>query len=433
MITEAVLDGSYCATHIQSSNQGLYTVRFAEKEEVVIADSPEPVSTLPWETPWRVVVVGNHLSDVVETNIVQNLNPPCSLENTDWIKPGRSSWSWWSDAPSTQSYKTQMAYIDFTAEMGWEYVLLDAGWHKMPPEDLKRIVQYANSKQVGVWLWYHSGAGSSLENITVWNLMSDPQSRQKELERIQKLGVKGIKVDFFDTDKQPVIKLCKDILEDAAKRHIMVNLHGATLPRGLERTYPHLLTVEAVKGAESLTNQRACDKAALHNATIPFTRNPVGPMDYTPVTFSNKTYKNVEAFNKTTAAHQLALAIIFESGIQHFADNKEVYRNLQVEAKNFLKEVPVAWDETKLLDGYPGNYVVMARRKGKTWYIGGINGMNKEKEVLLDLSAFPENKNARLIMDADRKGHFIIKDEKIPNAMSISMPGNGGFVLILKP
>lgn len=432
MITEAVLDGNYCATHIRSSRRGLYTVCFAEKEEVVVADSPEPVSTLSWETPWRVVVVGNRLSDVVETNIVQNLNPPCVLEDTDWINPGRSSWSWWSDAPSTKSYETQIAYIDFTAEMGWEYILIDAGWHRMPSEDLEKITEYANGKQVGVWLWYHSGAGSSLENITIWNLMSDPQSRRKELDRIQKLGVRGIKVDFFDTDKQPVMKLYKDILEDAAKRHLMVNFHGATLPRGLERTYPNLLTVEAVKGAENLSNQKACDRAASHNATLPFTRNVVGSMDYTPVTFSNKIHKNVEAFNKTTAAHQLALSIVFESGVQNFADNKEVYRNLQAEARDLLEEVPAAWDETKLLEGYPGDYVILARRKGDTWYVGGINGTNKEKEILLDLSPLPENRNVHLIMDADTKGQFVAKDEKVTDALSLSMSPNGGFVLILR-
>lgn len=430
MITEAALDDNYCATHIRNLNDGLYKVCFAEEEEVVFKDFPEPVSTLPWEMPWRVIAVGEQIADIVETNIVQNLNLPCALDDVDWIKPGRASWSWWSDPPSTQSYETLLSYIDFTANMGWEYMLIDAGWHKMHSKQLDCIINYANDKNVGIWLWYHSGAGRTGEELSIWNLMSDSKARKKELNRLQTLGVKGIKVDFFDTDKQPAIKLCKEILKDAAEYHLMVNFHGATLPRGWERTYPHLLTVEAVKGAECLTNQRACNMAPVHNTTLPFTRNVVGSMDYTPVTFSNRVYKGEEAINVTTQVHQLALAVLFESGIQHFADNKDIYAHLQPPIKKFLEEIPVVWDETRFVSGFPGQFVVMARRKGSKWYIGGINGLNKEKEVSLDFSFIPHNCRANLFMDSKRNNRAIVKYVKLVGQKAIMLP-YGGFVCII--
>lgn len=432
MITEAVMDGSYCATHIRSSQDGLYKIHFAEKEEVVIPDDPEPVSTLPWATPWRVIIVSDKLSGIVETNMVQNLNPPSVIADESWIKPGRSSWSWWSDGATSKNHDAQIKYVDFTAEMGWEYTLIDAGWPNMEGGTMEDVVKYANSKNVGVWLWYHSGAGRSQDTISQLNLMSVSDARKQEMGRIQQLGVKGIKVDFFDTDKQNVVKLYDEILADAADHRIMVNFHGASLPRGLERTYPNLMTTEAIKGAEGFGRQPACDRAPAHNATVPFTRNVVGSMDYTPVTFSNKIRQGVEAFNITSYAHQLALSVVFESGIQNFADKSESYQSLPEAPKNFLKEVPVAWDETKLVSGYPGDYVIIARKKGNKWYIGGINGKEESRQLTFELPFIQEKQIINLITDGKERTTFNEKKGETGNLVTVDVLPYGGFVATIE-
>lgn len=432
MVTEAIMDGSYCATHIKSTPDGLYKIHFAEKDEVVIPDDPEPVSTLPWSTPWRVIIVSDQLGGIIETNIVQNLNPSSAIADESWIKPGRSSWSWWSDGSSSRNYDAQIKYVDFTAEMGWEYTLIDAGWPNMEGGTMEEVVKYANSKNVGVWLWYHSGAGRSQDTISTYNLIANAEARKQEMARIQKLGVKGIKVDFFDTDKQNIIKMYDKILSDAADHQIMVNFHGATLPRGSERTYPNLMTTEAIKGAETFGRQPACDRAPEHNATVPFTRNVIGSMDYTPVTFSNKIRQGVEAFNITTYAHQLALSVVFESGVQNFADKSESYQSLPETPKNFLKEVPTAWDETKLVAGYPGDYVIIARKKGNKWYIGGINGKNESRQLNFGLPFIEGKHNINLITDGKERTVFNEMKQETGNSMTVDVLPYGGFVATIE-
>lgn len=432
MITEATMDGTYCGTHLRSNKDGLYKVHFAEKEEVILPDDPEPMSTLPWATPWRVIITGDDLADIVETNLVQNLNPACALSDVSWIRPGRSSWSWWSDGRSAADYDAQIQYIDFTAEMGWEYMLIDAGWYNMKEGSVENIVKYGKKKNVDVWLWYHSGAGRSADTVNVMNLMSVPDIRRQEMKKLQTLGIKGIKVDFFDTDKQGVVKLFGEILTDAANHHILVNFHGASLPRGLERTYPNLMTTEAVRGAEAFGRQPACDAAPLHNTILPFTRNVVGSMDYTPVTFSNKIRQGVEAFNITSYGHQLALSVVFESGVQNFADSEKSYRSLPDAPKNFLKKVPVAWDETRLVAGYPGDYVVMARRKGNTWYLGGISGRNESRKIEFDLPFIPAGKNIDLITDGNERTTFNEIQTKTGSRIVIDLLPHGGFAGTIK-
>jgi hypothetical protein len=427
LITEAALDETYPGTHLEDkSGNAIYSIRFPEKEEVTSDADPEPVSTLPWTTPWRAAVIGTSLATIQETTLVTNLNPPSVIKDGSWINPGRSSWSWWSAGGTTKDFDVQKAYIDFTADMKWEYVLVDAGWPQMKNGSMEDLIKYANSKNVGIVLWYHSGMGREKDTLSYANLMAFPEERKKEFQKIQAWGAKGVKVDFFDSDKQPVIKRYYDILRDAAEYKIMVNFHGSTLPRGWERTYPHVVSMESVKGAEGAGRQEFCDKAPVHNTILPFTRNVVGPMDYTPVTFTNKR----EAKRQTTFAHELALSVVFESGVFHFADNMKSYQALPEGPKNFLRQVPTAWDETRYVAGTPGKYIVVARRKGNAWYIAGINGQDSEQEISFDLPFLKKETNLDLITDGKDAGTFTTTTMKTSGKNnSIKLMAKGGFVL----
>ena len=426
LITEAGLDEHYCATHLEDkANNGIYSIRFPEKEEVTSSADPEPSSSLPWATPWRVIVIGSSLSTILETTLITDLNPPSEIEDTSWIKPGRASWSWWSVGSSARDFKAQKEYVDFTASMGWEYVLIDSGWPRMEGGSAEDIVRYANSKGVGVFLWYHSGMGREGDTLSMANLMAFTESRGEEMKKIKEWGVKGIKVDFFDSDKQPVIQRYMDILRDAADYRIMVNFHGSTLPRGWERTYPHLVSMESVKGAEGYGRQEFCDKAPSHNTILPFTRNVVGSMDYTPVTFTNKR----EAIRQTSVGHELALSIVFESGVFHFADRMSSYQSLPESPKNFLKRVPVVWDETRYVAGIPGTYVVIARRKGNDWYIGGINGENRAQEITFDLPFLANETVLEIITDGGEPATFSTAKLKTNGrGIKVKLQPRGGFV-----
>ena len=429
LVTEACLDGTYPATHIDNSGTaGAYRIRFPEADEPIIPDDPQPRSTLPWVTPWRVIVTWTGLDGIFASQIVEHLNPASQIADTSWIRPGRSAWSWWYQGGSVRNYQTQLQYVDFCREMGWEYSLIDAHWENMDGEGVEGVLRYAADKNVGIWLWYHSGAGQPDA------IMSDPSRRRAEMERISALGVKGIKVDFFDTDKQAIIALYPEILKDAARFQLMVDFHGATLPRGFERTWPNLMTTEAVRGAESLGRQEVCDRMATHNAVLVFTRNVVGSMDYTPVTFSNKIRQGVEAVRKTSVAHQLALAVVFESGFHCFADRKEAYLALPDEPKAFLQEVPTAWDESRLLSGYPADHAVIARRKGDSWYIGGINGKDEVRELSFSLPEACRGKQIRWItdgVDINSFGTLLTRSDE-RGEVTVSLLGNGGFAAVVR-
>jgi alpha-glucosidase len=315
--------------------------------------------------------------------------------------------------------------------MRWEYVLIDAGWPQMKGGTMEELIQHAKSRNVGIVLWYHSGMGREKDTLSMANLMAFPESRKKEFEKIKAWGAKGVKVDFFDSDKQPVIKRYFDILKDAADAKIMVNFHGSTLPRGWERTYPHLVSMESVKGAEGAGRQEFCDKAPVHNTILPFTRNVVGSMDYTPVIFSNK--PNREGIRQTTFGHELALSVVFESGVFHFADNMKSYQALPEEVKKFLREVPTVWDETKYISGIPGQYVVVARRKGATWYVAGINGLTSQQEVSFELPFLKKDRSADMLTDGTTPGTFETKALQIKNKKaSVLLPPKSGFVTVLK-
>jgi alpha-glucosidase len=429
LITEANVGPTYCGCRLSNNPQnGIYTVAFPAPAEGNRTGSANPSSSLPWEMPWRVVVLGNSLGAIVESTLVTDLSTPSRVEDTSWIKPGRVAWSWWSDQPSPKD-----AFVDFAAEMGWEYVLVDANWTIMEKGNIHDVIRHAAEKGVGVLLWYNSGGPHNIVTEKPRDCFTYDPVRRFELDMLKQWGVKGVKVDFFQSDKQNIIGLYHAIMRDAADRKIMVNFHGCTLPRGWERTYPNLMSMEAVRGEECyIFDSQYPDRAPVQNCILPFTRNAVGPMDYTPVGFSNN-----NNHHKTTWTHELALPVIFETGWLHFADSVASYRSLPPEPKQFLKEVPVAWDDTRFIEGYPGKYVALARRHGETWYFAGINGEKTDREIQVKPGDWigKSSFNLTLIQDGESANQFNSSTSKFEpgQAFSVKLLPFGGFVAILKP
>lgn len=433
LVTEAGLDASYCATHLaQRADHGVYRVAFPHPAEVAGRFDAQPSSTLPWATPWRVVMVGDRLSTIVESTLVTDLAAPSAIADVGWIRAGRASWSWWSEGGSPRVYGRLVPFVDLAAEMGWEYALVDSGWPEMQEGSWQQLVEYARPLNVGIMLWYHSGVPHA--NQRGRDVMWIPAKRREEMSRLASAGVRGMKVDFFDSDKQEVIKNYLGILEDAAAARLLVNFHGSTMPRGWQRTYPNLVSMEGVRGAEGYGSDVAyADAAPAHHTILVFTRNVVGPMDYTPVTFTSKKLPH-----RTTYAHELALSVVFESGIQHFADRVEGYRALPEEARSFLAGVPAAWDETKLLEGEPGKLAVLARRKGDLWYVAGINGEGVEKQVTITGDFAGASDGARevlLVADGESDATFLTARRRQPGPPTqvVRLRPNGGFAMRIGP
>lgn len=423
-ISETGLSPEYCGTHLnQDSPGGLYTIAMPLANERLGDGVVSPTSTLPWAMPWRFILVNTALNSIIESSMVHHLAEPSKIEDTSWIKPGRASWEWWSSRGG-RTVKALKNFVDLAAEMGWEYSLVDAGWENMPDGKIEEVVEYASLKNVGLLFWYNSGGRRDSSARNEEFVMFGDESRAREMERIAAMGVKGIKVDFFATDKQMAIELYHNILTDAAKNHLLVNFHGCTLPRGWSRTYPNLLAMEAVRGGECYRfASEYPDVAAYYNTIAALTRAVVGPTDYTPTTFSNQRFPH-----KTTFAHELALTLVYETGLLHMADKPESYRALPDEAKTFLKQVPVTWDETKLLEAVPGERFIIARRNGEKWYIAGINGKNEPQKVQVKLPT--EINNSILLGDGETLSDIsILKYDSPASSVEVSMGPHGGFVL----
>lgn len=427
LIHEADVDRSYCATKLTNLNSAsIYKVTLPDPGEGEQGEA-RPTISLPWKSPWRVIIVGA-LADIVESTLVDDVSKPSVITETDWIKPGVASWNYWSNNHGTKDFQIVCEFADLAAEMDWPYTLLDWEWDQMENGgNLEDAIKYIHSLGVKPLMWYNSGMFKWITSTPV-NRMKTHESRVNEFKMLNELGVYGIKVDFFLNEKQEMINYYLDILEDAAEYNIMVYFHGCLVPRGWQRTYPHLMTYEAVRGAEWYNNgPELTTTAPEHNTTLPFTRNVVGSMDYTPVTFTNSQYPHI-----TSYGHELALSVVFESGIQHMADRPDGYNNLPDAAKSFLKDVPAAWDDTKLLDGYPGRYSVFARRKGDDWYIGGINsGGRRERNQTINFDFLPEAKTYKMTLIADGEHNktfstqYLVVDKS--SSVNVKMLRLGGF------
>ncbi len=364
----------------------------------------------PVRTPWRVAVIGR-LATIVGSDLVDDLARPAPHGDWSWAKPGRVAWSWWADSASPASLDTQRAYVDFARRMGWEYVLVDAGWD---PAWMPRLVAYARRRHVKVMVWAR------------WDALALPAPRDALLSQWRSWGVAGVKLDFMESDSYQRMAWYRSVARAAAERRLVVNFHGSTAPRGLARSWPNVLTSEAVIGAESYKGEVAAITPA-HNATLPFTRNAIGSMDYTPVTFS-------AARRPTSAAHELALSVVFESGLQHFADRPDVYAGLPA-ARRWLRAIPPAWDDTKLLDGYPGDSATIGRRAGRSWYVGAVNGgAARTARLPLDF-LFPGRRYRARIVEDGPGGTLRARERRVTARRVLRLPlgAAGGYAIRFEP
>ncbi|MBE0654770.1 MAG: glycoside hydrolase family 97 catalytic domain-containing protein, partial [Bacteroidales bacterium] len=376
-----------------------------------------------WESPWRVIIIGDNPGAIVESNLIADVADPQIKGDFSYVVPGISAWSWALLKDEGTIYDVQEDFIDHAASMGWQYCLVDCYWDtQIGREKIKLLADYAKSRNVGLLLWYSSSGDWNTAPLTPRDLMLTRESRLKEFKWLNELGVRGIKVDFFGGDGTSMTEYYLEILEDAAKFNLMVNFHGATLPRGWYRTYPNLMTMEAVKGFEYVTfEQKNADLQAQHSTILPFTRNVAGAMDFTPLCFSE--IPNIT--RKTSNAFELALSVVFESGIQHFVETPYGMEMVPDYVRNFLREIPASWDEIRFIDGFPGEYVILARRSGQKWYMAGINGSNSAKEVEIELSdLFGVQKVIHLVTDGDTDRDFLLKTYDKDNNKSINIKLN---------
>lgn len=408
--------------------------------KVVPADLTTGTEPAVSHTPWRVAIIGS-LADVVESTLVTDVSHPSQIEDTSWIQPGVVSWIYWAYNHGSNDYAIIKKYVDMAATLHLPYVLIDAEWDQMsrlPGNEGKTIedaIAYAKEKGVRPMIWYNSSVGWVDGAPTPKYRLNKPEDREKEFAWCERLGVAGVKIDFFSGDNQMNMDYCLDLLESAARHHLLVNFHGATIPRGWQRTWPNLMSTEGVYGAEWYNNVPTFTaKAASHNATLPFTRNVIGPMDYTPCAFSDSQHPHI-----TTHAHELALTVLFESGLQHLADKPESYLAQPQEVQDFLSRLPAVWDETRFVSGYPGESVVLARRSGSTWYIAGINGTDEEKDLALPLEGIlsPSRLHApstseisAFLDDGERAWKILPGVSQIPT--SVTCRPRGGFVYIVR-
>ena len=407
---------------------GEHAVTFPDAAEGLGIGDPRPSGRLPLTSPWRVVVTSDDLGRVVASNLVRHLAPPADDRDWSWVRPGRVSWSWWAEQDSPTDPDRLIEYVEFSAEMGWEYSLVDANWTDLPEGEIERVIDRANTLGVGILLWYNSGGPNNQVTEAPRDLMFDRPARRAEFARIAALGVAGVKVDFWHSDKPESVGRYLDLFADAADHELLVNVHGSTAPRGWSRTWPNLMTMESVAGGEQyLFNPSFASDAARHNTVLAFTRNVVGPMDATPGIVSTQYLRTV------SNGHELASTVVFESALQHLVDTPEAYRAQSAEVLAALRDLPTAWDETVLLDGRPESHVVLARRHGDDWWVGAINGTDEPLAVDLDGELVdlvdPGTTFERLCDDPDDARAVVADRVEVGAGVGVTMLPAGGCLL----
>jgi len=432
LISETGVDGTYVGSHLSDPNEeGEYNIAFPESTENNSFGSTGAAISLPFSTPWRTITLGKSLKPIVETTISFDVVEPLYEASQDY-KFGRGVWSWimWQDA--SMNYDDQVTYIDFAAEMGYEYILIDALWDQNIGYDrMEELIDYANSKNVDVFLWYNSNGVANDAPMTPRNKMYRAIPRKKEMQWLQENGVKGLKVDFMGGDKQQTIQLYEDIMSDANDYGLMMIFHGATLPRGWEVMYPNFISNEAVLASENLMFSQYANDQEARSATIhPFIRNTVGSMDFGGTVLNERYNRNNDGGNvrKTSDAFQLATAVLFQTPVQFFALTPNNLEDAPEFAIDFMKNVPTTWDETIFIEGYPGEYSIIARRHKEQWYIAGINASKEAKKVSFSLPELEGNKFS--IINDSRKGKSEKKEINRKNEkFEVTIQPQGGFVI----
>ena len=432
LISETGTDGGYVGCRLLNEQGGHYRIGFPQQGELNGFGSVTAAMSLPSETPWRTITVGP-LANIVETTVAFDLVQPKYKASQEYIY-GKGSWSWIIGMDLSCNFEEQKRYIDFSAAMGWKSVLIDAFWDKqIGYEKIAELARYGKTKGVGLFLWYNSNGRWNDAPQTPIGKMDNARIRREEMKWMHDQGIRGIKVDFFGGDKQPMMQLYEDILADANDFGLLVIFHGCTLPRGWERMYPNYAASEAVLASENLHfGQGACDAEARNAATHVFIRNTVGSMDFGGSTL-NKRYSADNqhgTVRKTSDVYALATAVLFQSAVQHFAMAPNNLTDAPAWAVDFMKQVPTTWDETRFIDGYPGKYIIMARRSGTQWLVVGINAEEQPLKKTITLPMFEKGAQLQVFSDdAQLNGSVKAVKQNKKQQLTITIPCNGGVVV----
>ena len=434
LVSETGVNGGYCASRLLGHKGGVYTIGFPQEGEANGNGTVSPGIALPGETPWRTITVGKTLAPIVETTVPFDVVKPLYQAKGEYTY-GRGSWSWIIGMDGSTNYKEQLRYIDFSAAMGYQSVLVDALWDKqIGREKIEELAKYGKDKGVALYLWYNSNGYWNDAPQTPRGIMDNAIARRKEMKWMQSIGIRGIKVDFFGGDKQMTMQLYEDILSDANEYGLLVIFHGCTLPRGWERMYPNFASSEAVLASENLHfSQGSCDNEAFNATLHPFIRNTVGSMDLGGSAL-NKYYNADNAprgsRRVTSDVYALATAVLFQSPVQHFALAPNNLTDSPSWAIDFMKEVPTTWDEVRFIDGYPGKYVILARRHGDKWYIAGVNAQKETLKLKVNLPMFSNGEKVRLFSD-DKALQGGVKQIEIgkKQELQLAIPCNGGVLI----
>ena len=434
LVSETGVNGGYCASRLLGHKGGVYTIGFPQEGEANGNGTVSPGIALPGETPWRTITVGKTLAPIVETTVPFDVVKPLYQAKGEYTY-GRGSWSWIIGMDGSTNYKEQLRYIDFSAAMGYQSVLVDALWDKQIGRDkIEELAKYGKNKGVALYLWYNSNGYWNDAPQTPRGIMDNAIARRKEMKWMQSIGIRGIKVDFFGGDKQMTMQLYEDILSDANEYGLLVIFHGCTLPRGWERMYPNFASSEAVLASENLHfSQGSCDNEAFNATLHPFIRNTVGSMDFGGSAL-NKYYNADNAprgsRRVTSDVYALATAVLFQSPVQHFALAPNNLTDSPSWAIDFMKEVPTTWDEVRFIDGYPGKYVILARRHGDKWYIAGVNAQKETLKLKVNLPMFSNGEKVRLFSD-DKALQGGVKQIEIgkKQELQLAIPCNGGVLI----
>ena len=434
LVSETGVNGGYCASRLLGHKGGVYTIGFPQEGEANGNGTVSPGIALPGETPWRTITVGKTLAPIVETTVPFDVVKPLYPAKGEYTY-GRGSWSWIIGMDGSTNYKEQLRYIDFSAAMGYQSVLVDALWDKqIGREKIEELAKYGKDKGVALYLWYNSNGYWNDAPQTPRGIMDNAIARRKEMKWMQSIGIRGIKVDFFGGDKQMTMQLYEDILSDANEYGLLVIFHGCTLPRGWERMYPNFASSEAVLASENLHfSQGSCDHEAFNATLHPFIRNTVGSMDFGGSAL-NKYYNADNAprgsRRVTSDVYALATAVLFQSPVQHFALAPNNLTDAPSWAIDFMKEVPTTWDEVRFIDGYPGKYVILARRHGDKWYIAGVNAQKETLKLKVNLPMFSNGEKVRLFSD-DKALQGSVKQIEIgkKQELQLAIPCNGGVLI----